>query len=445
MYNPYEENDKVDGEYSFSYSRDRNSYTDATFIPDTETSRRAVPHYGVYEPQPEKPAIQKPVKSRGMGAGAVIALVLICSIISGAMGLGGAYYILNDEQLNPPADTSSPDTTTILPTAQPQTSVPIKSTADGELTGEQIYEKVVKQTVGITSEITTSNIFGQQVSNSVSGSGFVITEDGYIMTNYHVIESAHKGGHDITVMFENGDSYLATVVGFESDGTDIAVLKIEASGLSPVSVADSDELKVGEKAYVLGNPLGELTFTFTGGTVSAKDRVISTSSTESDSINAFQIDAAINSGNSGGPVFNSRGEAIGIATAKTQSIGVEGLGFAIPINEAMTIAAELIEKGYVGGKAQFGIESNTVSEYAVRYYNMPAGVYVMAVEKGSSAEKAGIQVDDVIIGLGDKVIESQTDLLVAKRAYRAGDEAIVRVNRNGVELELTIVFDEAKP
>ena len=292
--------------------------------------------------------------------------------------------------------------------------------------------------------MTYTNFFGQTSSSAVSGSGFIVSADGYILTNYHVIEYAYKGNYAITVMLHDGTRYEASIVGVE-DCNDIAVLKIDASGLDPVTFGDSDKLSVGDDVYAVGNPLGELEFSMTTGHVSALDRLITTDES-SEAINMFQIDAAVNSGNSGGPVYNANGEVVGIVTAKYSDTGVEGLGFAIPINDAAKIANDLITKGYVTGKAYMGvsIDERYNSMYS-QYYNMPIGAFVKSVESGSCAESAGIQAGDIITRLGDVEITGYSDLKQAIKQYSAGDSAELELYRAGESRTLTVTFDEAVP
>ena len=226
------------------------------------------------------------------------------------------------------------------------------------------------------------------------------------------------------------------------------MLKIEATGLNAVRFGNSDSISVGETVYAVGNPLGELDFSMSTGHVSALDRLI-TSDESGVPINMFQIDAAVNSGNSGGPVYNAAGEVIGIVTAKYASTGVEGLGFAIPINDAARIASDLITNGYVTGRAYMGILiKDTYNSYQGRIYssysNLPQGAYVDSVESGSSAEKAGIRADDIITALGDQKVASSSELTVALHSFSAGDTTTVTVYRDGGEITLTITFDEAK-
>ena len=284
----------------------------------------------------------------------------------------------------------------------------------------------------------------QTPKRAAAGSGVIISADGYIVTNYHVIEKAYSNNLDVTVMTFDGTEYSASIVGFET-GNDIAVLKIDATGLSPVTFGNSDAITMGEIVYAVGNPLGELAYSMSTGTVSGLDREIITEESMI-GINMFQIDAAVNPGNSGGPVYNSRGEVIGIVTAKSDATNAEGLGFAIPVNDASSIANDLMTKGYVTGKAYMGVrlDERYNSMYA-QYYNMPLGAYVYSVDSGSAAEKAGLQAGDIITKIGEAKISSYTDLKAAVRGYSAGDSTEITLFRAGESLSVSIVFDEVKP
>ena len=262
-----------------------------------------------------------------------------------------------------------------------------------------------------------------------------------------MIELASQSDKEVNVILHDGTRYTAEIVGYEKYN-DVAVLKIDAGGLNAVRFGNSDAIAVGDLVYAVGNPLGELDFSMSTGHVSALDRLI-TSDESGVAINMFQIDAAVNSGNSGGPVYNASGEVIGIVTAKYASSGVEGLGFAIPINDATGIANDLITKGYVTGKAYMGVrinqEYNSFSGLIYsRRNNLPQGAYVELVEEGSSAERAGLQSNDIITKLGEKTIGSYTDLTSALYGYSAGDTAEVTVFRDEEEITLTITFDEAR-
>ena len=280
----------------------------------------------------------------------------------------------------------------------------------------------------------------------------MLTQDGYIVTNYHVIEDAAKDSSvSVEVSFANGDKYTAKLVGGEQDN-DVAVLKIDATGLTPVTLGDSDKLVVGEPVYAIGNPLGELTYSLTDGIISALDRLITTSSTnangqtESVTLNVLQTNCAINPGNSGGPLFDQYGSVMGIVSAKytqsTSGVSAEGLGFALPINDVKEIIADLIEHGYVTGKPYMGVQVTSVSSEAQRY-GIPAGAAVSYVADGSCAQKAGLQVNDVITAIDDTAIDSPSALTAAlSTGYKAGDTATLTVIRNQQEVKLTITFDE---
>ncbi len=444
------------GEYHFVRpDANRQPWSDASYIPSDDAT--AVPKsYRCGESEPQKP--KKPKKQhsprRGMPALAVIALCLVCAIL-GSVGGGMLAAEVVSDRFEETLDELSAEHKILggsltLPqqsngTGQTQ---PENVNLDGSyLSPGEIYTIACQQVVAVTTEITYKNYFGFTTSSAVSGSGFIISADGYILTNYHVIEDAAKGGYEISVLTHDGSKYIASIVGFEADN-DVAVLKIEAENLSAVVLGDSDYMSVGDAVYAVGNPLGELEYTMTGGMVSALDRDISTydSSTGSyTSINMFQIDAAVNSGNSGGPVYDRHGQVIGIVTAKYSDTGVEGLGFAVPINDAVSIAEDLITKGYVSGKAYMGIRADTLPASVSQYYGLPAGAYVTEVESGSCADKAGIQVGDIITAIDDTPIRSDDELISVKKSYRAGDEAKITVSRDRGDEVLTIVFDEEIP
>ena len=432
----------VDGEYHFSAS-DQSSplYSDAQYRPQDEFT--APTRY--YTPpekkaQPKKTA-QKP-ESSGHNAGwvRVLCLCLVCAILGG-IGGGALSAQLIGKKLDAQtqAESGIPSDSDGVPNDLTSNNVATQPVTLGSFNSGDIYALACKQTVGIQTE-TKTNYFGMITTTPVVGSGFVISSDGYILTNYHVIKSDVTQGSSINVLFKDGTSYTASVVGSEEEN-DVAVLKIDADGLTPVTIGNSDTITVGEPVYAVGNPLGELEFTMTTGSVSALDRVIATESSSS-AINMFQIDAAVNSGNSGGPVYNAQGQVIGIVTAKYASSGVEGLGFAIPINDAMDIAKELITNGYVSGKPAMGVQVLDVTSSMAAYYNMVVGAYVYSVTDGSAADKAGLQVSDIITQLGNEAITSTNDLKYAKKAYKAGDSAEITVYRAGSYQTLTIVFDE---
>jgi serine protease Do len=370
--------------------------------------------------------------------GKFVALCLVCALLGGVAGGAGVGIAMKS---------GSGAATIYKAAAGPTTvsAVDVSSVKDGSpMTASQIYATFVGSTVGINVETVTNNVFGQPVKAAAAGSGFVITADGYIVTNYHVIDNASS----IKVVFSNNQTYDATLVGGDEE-SDIAVLKIDATGLTPVVIGDSDTLQVGETVVAIGNPLGELTFSLSEGVISAKDRQITMS--DSTVMNMLQTDTAINNGNSGGPLFNSYGQVIGITSAKysgqSSSSGatIEGIGFAIPINDVSSIIQDIMKNGYVTGKPYMGITVATVPESVASEYNMSQGALVKSVDSDSCASKAGLQQGDIITGIGDTKVTSSGDLITAKKSYKAGDTVTLTVDRNGQTLNLTITFDEDTP
>ena len=395
-------------------------------------------------PNPAAPGPEAPKKRPGRFTKRAIALLLACVVVGGAAGVGGAAVYHNITQ---------PDTVVYQgerPTVNVDTVA--NSNNDQPMTPEQLYAANLASCVGITVSTTTVNIFGQTSTSAASGSGFVLTQDGYIVTNYHVIEDAvNDSSVSIEVSFANGDKYTATLVGGEQDN-DVAVLKIDATGLQPVTLGDSDQLVVGESVYTIGNPLGELTYSLSNGLVSALDRLITTSSTnangqtETTTLNVLQTNCDINPGNSGGPLFDSYGNVVGIVTAKytqtSSGVSAEGLGFALPINDVKEIINDLIEHGYVTGKPYLGIQVQDVSAEAQRY-GISAGAAVLYVADGSCAQEAGLQVNDIIVAIDDTAIDSSSALTAALSSnYKAGDTVTLTVVRSQQQVQLTVTLDE---
>ena len=395
-------------------------------------------------PGPVGPGPESPGKRPGRFTKRAIALLLACVVVGGAAGAGGAAAY---QQI------TKPDTV-VYQGERPTVDVDTVANSNGgqPMAPEQLYAANLASCVGITVN-TTVNIFGQTTTSAASGSGFVLTQDGYIVTNYHVIEEAvNNDSVDIEVSFANGDKYSATLVGGEQDN-DIAVLKIDATGLQPVTLGDSDQLVVGESVYTIGNPLGELTYSLSDGLVSALDRLITTSGTnpvtnqkETITLNVLQTNCAINPGNSGGPLFDSYGNVVGVVNAKytetSSGVSAEGLGFALPINDLKDIIEEIIEYGYVTGKPYLGIQVNVVDEQ-MQAYGIPAGAVVEYVADGSCAQKGGLQVNDIITAIDDTAVDSPSALTAALSSnYKAGDTITLTVVRNLEEIKLTITLDE---
>ena len=379
-------------------------------------------------PVPEEPKKKKRAWPK------VVALCLVCALLGTAGGAAVATALVEKSH-------QAGNSTTIYESDREPTVVGVTHVNTGkQLSLEEIYASWVNSAVGISTEIVTTNWFGQQVK-AAAGSGFVISADGYIVTNYHVIE----GAHTIKVTFQDGAEYDATLVGGE-ESNDVAVLKIDAQGLTPVIIGDSDDLHVGQTVTAIGNPLGELTFSQTHGIVSARDRTITLDG--GIKINMIQTDCTINSGNSGGPLFNLYGEVIGITSAKYSNNGsyseatIEGIGFAIPMNDVVGIIKDLIEHGYVTGKPNVGVLLDDIDANAL-HYGIPDGAEVMAILEGSCAQKAGLQVGDIVTKVNDTAITSVTALQDAVKIYRAGEKVTFTVYRNGEMLDLLLTLDES--
>ena len=394
--------------------------------PPEEREPLETSQFHIYEAEPPK-------RKKRKGAARFAALGLCCALIGGVAG-GGGVLAYNH---------FAGGSTTIYQGSAPSVAVNLAQ-VDGQtvLTPEEIYAANLGAVVGVNGSVTT-NVFGYTVKNAVSGSGFVISsnaECSYILTNYHVINDVS----DITVFFADGTSYDATLVGGEQEN-DIAVLRVEQGNLQTVTLGDSDALNVGQEVYAIGNPLGELTFTFTGGYVSAKDRSVTMS--DGTVMNMLQTDTAINSGNSGGPLFNEYGQVIGIVSAKLSSSGssseatVEGLGFAIPINDVHDMVVSIMEHGYVTGKPNVGIIMSNVPE-AAQQYGVPAGAEVQAILDGSGADKGGLQVGDIITAVNGTEVADTSALQEAVKDNKAGDTVTFSVYRDGNTVEVPVTLDE---
>ena len=380
---------------------------------------------------------QKMMVARFLSA---MAVVLACTVFSAAATFGimeyrfrrGDFTIVNEVVLGGSSDAQE----------NSGLSAPVASAHLG-MSAEDIYVMACTQVVSIkTGNDSINTPFSGIVPNAATtavGSGFIISSDGYILTNFHVIEMAYHYNLPLTVCLIDGTEYEASIVGYDRNN-DVAVISVKAIGLTPAILGNSDNINVGQAVYAVGNPLGELVYTMTDGIVSARDREVTV---EGKIINTFQFSAAVNSGNSGGPLYDSNGEVIGIVTAKPLRASVEGIGFAIPINDAIEIATELIEHGYITGRPFIGIEPQTVTNAHAEFYGWGVvGVLVKTVFSDSAAEKAGLRIGDIIIGLGDDEVDSIDTLRFSLRKYRAGEEAVLTVWRNGEEVELGIVFDE---
>lgn len=313
------------------------------------------------------------------------------------------------------------------------------NTANSGLSIKEIAAKASPSVVEINIEGQTTGygFFGGTYTTQAAGSGVIISKDGYIITNNHVVE----GATSITVKTSDGTEYAATLVGTDSK-SDIGVIKVEADNLTPATIGDSSTISVGDTAVVIGNPLGTLGGTVTDGIISATDREISINN---ETMNLIQTNAAINSGNSGGGMFDANGNLIGIVNAKdsgTTSSGttIEGLGFAIPINDAMNIAKQLIESGQVTDRPTIGVTLQTITK---DYGNYKAGLYIADVSKGSGAEAAGLQPGDQIVGADGTEIASYTELSKILRNKHVGDILTLTIVRDGEQMDVDVTLTGA--
>lgn len=406
MYNDNERNNS-NNEYHYSY---RPNYDEP--LPEIQ-------------PVPE-PGEHKPRHSR---AKRITAAILCGALLVGASF--GAGWFVKDRLLNQKDETSIMVSQRELPevtTVNVDGSTPLSYT--------EIYNANVDSCVSINASSTSYNFFMQPVETASSGSGFIITEDGYIVTNYHII----SGSNSVSVTLDDGTTYEAKVVGGDED-YDIAVLKVDPGDtkLKPVVLGTSGSLQVGDEIVAIGNPLGELTFSMSEGIVSCVNREINVDGTP---FNMIQITAAINEGNSGGPLFNIYGEVVGIVSAKysTSSSGnsVEGLGFAIPMDDVKGMIVDIMENGQVTTRPYLGISAWYDSQPQLS--GVSAGVYVESVEAGGPAEKAGLQAGDVITMIGSSIISNRDDINSLSKTYKAGDTVTITYVRDGQVATTELTF-----
>ena len=395
-----------------------------------------------YQPQYEPPKPAK-VKKQHKGLGKkILAAVLAISLIGGSCGITAAlvnnHWETKTSQMDAAFDQKITDLQKQIDRSTSVVPTPGHAAVSGDLMQpSQVYAANVNSVVAISSTVQSNSFYGT-TEGTATGSGFILTEDGYVITNHHVVD----GATSVSVITHDGSEYPASIVGTVADN-DIAVLHIDATGLPAVTIGNSDNLVIGDMVVAIGNPLGTLTSTQTVGYVSGKDRDVTT---DGSIMSMIQTDAAINSGNSGGPLFNMYGEVVGVTTAKysgTSGSGatIEGIGFAIPINDVMGIINDLIDYGYVTG-AYLGVTVTNTDEESAAMFGLPVGAYVMTVEKDGSADRAGVHPKDIIIDLGGHEVKGITTLTRALRNFKAGDTTTITIVRSGGEQTLEITLDE---
>ena len=392
------------------------------------------------QPQPSAPAPEQ--KKKGGKAGKIVALLLACALVGGGSGFGAAALMQKNASAQPQSTTqASSDASVMLEGKRQTAALQVASIDTGTvLTPSEVYAQNVNSTVGITTSITT-NYFGYQTTAAAAGSGFILTQDGYILTNYHVVENSNS----ITVTTYDGTAYDAQLIGYD-ESNDIAVLKVDATDLTPVVLGDSDTLNVGDTVVAIGNPLGELTFSLTTGAVSALNRPVTFST--GTTMNLIQTDCAINSGNSGGALFNLYGEVIGITNAKYSSssssseASIDNIGFAIPIDQVRSIFESIITNGYIV-KPYIGVTVSDVSSES-QSYGLPQGAAVRSVTENGPAAEAGLQKNDIITTVNGETITGSNDLVKLVTSSSAGDTLELTVYRQGQTLTLTLTVGEQK-
>ena len=391
---------------------------------------------------PVQPQDAQPPKKKKKFNGKRVARSAVALVLAAAMGFAGGFVgakfggsgkvVIQQVAPSSTADSASGS----------DSSITAASSSGSSLTTEQVADLVSPSVVVITTEqvvYSQWSWYGQNQVESGAGSGVIISSDGYILTCAHVVDGASA----ITVTIGDKD-YTATLVG-EDTTSDIAVIKIDADGLTPATVGNSDSLKVGQSVMAVGNPLGELGGTVTGGMISALNRSVTIQGSSSvNTMSLIQMDASVSPGNSGGGLFNMNGELVGIVNAKSSSSDAEGLGFAIPINDAIKVAQELLENGYVTGRPYLGItylavtDAQTASQLGVNAY----GVYVVEVVKGGPAEKAGLQAGDRIVSVDGTEIASKDDLGTLMQEHAAGDTLSITIARDGQMQTVNVTLGE---
>ena len=388
-------------------------------------------------PQPAKAPKRGSFVARTLGR---LLMLTLCAAVGFGGGWLGGQMSLRDASAAPPSVSSAPP----VSDGPSGTIDPAPSTGSGNLasasagTGSLIgvSAKTAPSVVVVTTEQVTTNGYWGQYVESGAGSGVIIRENGYIITNNHVV----SGASSIKVTLNDDTEYAATVVGTDSRG-DIAVLKIDATGLTPATIGNSDALAVGQTVIAVGNPLGVLGGTVTNGIVSALNREINVDGIR---MTLIQTNAAVSPGNSGGGLFNEAGELVGIVNAKSSGEDAEGLGFAIPINSAIATANDLIDTGYVTGRPALGITVINIrdAQTAAQYNVSVPGVYIQSVDEGGAAALAGLEPGDRFISVDDQLIETTNDLTNLLSTYQVGDTVTVQVSRNRQLITVKVTLGE---
>lgn len=386
---------------------------------------------------PEDKIIPAIVKTKKKGSKAKV-IILTAAVALASFGGGSLYtsYQWIQDQQSAIAEAAQKED------ALPSNNINQTSASTNMMTGTSIAD-IAKATENSVVEITTESVendmFMRQYVSKGAGSGVVISKDGYIVTNNHVINGASK----IVVRLKDGKEHPAKLIGTDSQ-TDLAVIKVEGATLTPATYGNSDQLAVGEPVVAIGNPLGSLGGTVTNGIISATDRQITL---ENQTMTLLQTNAAINPGNSGGGLFNSKGELIGVVVAKTAATEVEGIGFAIPVNVVKNVVSSIMDVGYVQGRPVLGVKLLDVhSAEIANYYGInKLGIYITELTKGTKAEAGGLKVGDCIIAVDNTQIGSFAELKGILNEHKVGDKIDIIVSRQGKLVNLTVELSESVP
>lgn len=372
-----------------------------------------------------------------IGIGKLVAIFAVCVILAALVGGACGYFVADRKAANSKVDSQSAGGSNVV-IYESDDNGSSSPTLSSNATIADIAAKVSPSVVEITTEVVQYGSFMQQYIATGAGSGVILSADGYIVTNHHVID----GARSITVILSDGKIYPATLVGTD-DATDVAVIKIEASGLTPAVLGKSGDLKVGDFALAVGNPLGKLGGTVTDGIISALERQVLL---EGFTMTLLQTNAAVNPGNSGGGLFNASGELIGIVNSGIKG-DIEGIGFAIPIDTAKPVIEDLLEYGYVTGRAYMGIQMLDVLDYitAIQYRVSELGPYIYIVEENSDAQRAGLRSGDLILKVNGTAVADSTDVRAALLNYNPGDTITITILRDGRQHDVEVTFTEYNP
>lgn len=426
-----ENNNFIEGE---KVEEVKNSDTNTFNNTNSKTNYRPVSEFTV-----------KSKKENKSGFGKTIAVPFISGIVGGALVIGTCFGVPSIKKAIMGAGSNSSNSTTNFSNTYTGVNTDLVSLKEYSETGVGVAAKILPSVVGITVEFPVNSIFSRGTSTTTGeGSGIIISEDGYILTNNHIVSSSSSSSYYtvgdaskvVVYLFNDKTPYDATIIGTDEQ-TDLAVIKIEKEGLTAAELGDSDSIQVGEFSMAAGNPLG-MQSSISSGTISAVNRDVQT---DGRTYTLIQTDAAINAGNSGGALVNSKGQVIGINTLKLSGTGIEGMGFAIPINSAKPIYEQLIEYKKVK-RPYIGIGGRDLTEELAKANNLVVGIYITSIEEFSAGEKAGLKIGDVIIEADGTAIKTMNELNEIKNKHAIGDTMKIKINRNGSEKEVEITLQE---